>query len=138
MLNTVECCLNIQVQTVVKKVEVQPDIDDTNSTMGDYLANATKAPPIFKDKKSLQFKGGMNVLGRRNISEISTDTSFDVVFPSFQLVPFSDFCYVPGLIGFFIAFGISMGKMGEKARLMIDFFNILNEIVMKLVIMIMW
>lgn len=31
-----------------------------------------------------------------------------------------------------------MGKMGEKARLMIDFFNILNEIVMKLVIMIMW
>ncbi|KAG8012264.1 Excitatory amino acid transporter 2, partial [Nibea albiflora] len=45
---------------------------------------------------------------------------------------------VLGLIGFFIAFGICMGKMGEKARLMIDFFNILNEIVMKLVIMIMW
>uniref|UniRef100_A0A7N8Y4G6 Amino acid transporter n=1 Tax=Mastacembelus armatus TaxID=205130 RepID=A0A7N8Y4G6_9TELE len=44
---------------------------------------------------------------------------------------------VLGLIGFFIAFGICMGKMGEKARLMIDFFNILNEIVMKLVIMIM-
>ncbi len=48
------------------------------------------------------------------------------------------FHYVPGLIGFFIAFGISMGKMGEKARLMVEFFNILNEIVMKLVIMIMW
>lgn len=31
-----------------------------------------------------------------------------------------------------------MGKMGEKARLMIEFFNILNEIVMKLVILIMW
>lgn len=31
-----------------------------------------------------------------------------------------------------------MGKMGEKARLMIEFFSILNEIVMKLVIMIMW
>ncbi|KAM9377477.1 excitatory amino acid transporter 2-like isoform 1-T2 [Pholidichthys leucotaenia] len=45
---------------------------------------------------------------------------------------------VLGLIGFFIAFGICMGKMGEKARLMIDFFSILNEIVMKLVIMIMW
>lgn len=43
-----------------------------------------------------------------------------------------------GLIGFFIAFGICMGKMGERARLMIDFFNILNEIVMRLVIMIMW
>uniref|UniRef100_A0A673LLD4 Amino acid transporter n=1 Tax=Sinocyclocheilus rhinocerous TaxID=307959 RepID=A0A673LLD4_9TELE len=91
------------IQTVVKKVEVQPDFDDTNST--DYLSNATKPPPIFIDKKSLQFKSGMNVLG---------------------------------LIGFFIAFGVCMGKMGEKARLMIDFFSILNEIVMKLVIMIMW
>lgn len=43
-----------------------------------------------------------------------------------------------GVIGFFIAFGICMGKMGERARLMIEFFNILNEIVMRLVIMIMW
>lgn len=43
-----------------------------------------------------------------------------------------------GLIGFFIAFGIAMGKMGEQAKLMVEFFNILNEIVMKLVIMIMW
>ncbi|KAL3061797.1 hypothetical protein OYC64_009851 [Pagothenia borchgrevinki] len=45
---------------------------------------------------------------------------------------------VLGLIGFFIAFGICMGKMGERARLMLEFFNILNEIVMKLVICIMW
>lgn len=45
---------------------------------------------------------------------------------------------VLGLIGFFIAFGICMGKMGERAKLMLEFFNILNEIVMKLVIMIMW
>ena len=43
-----------------------------------------------------------------------------------------------GLIGFFIAFGICMGKMGERAKLMLEFFNILNEIVMKIVIMIMW
>jgi len=45
---------------------------------------------------------------------------------------------VLGLIGFFIAFGICMGKMGDRARLMIEFFNILNEIVMKLVLLIMW
>lgn len=42
------------------------------------------------------------------------------------------------MIGFFIAFGICMGKMGERAKLMLEFFNILNEIVMNLVIMIMW
>ncbi|XP_067293244.1 excitatory amino acid transporter 2b isoform X1 [Pseudorasbora parva] len=102
--NLVQACFQ-QIQTVVKKVEVQPVLDDTNGTMADLIANATKAPPIFIAKKSLQFKSGMNVLG---------------------------------VIGFFIAFGICMGKMGERARLMIEFFNILNEIVMKLVIMIMW
>ncbi|XP_018429914.1 PREDICTED: excitatory amino acid transporter 2-like [Nanorana parkeri] len=42
------------------------------------------------------------------------------------------------LIGFFIAFGISMGKMGDQAKIMADFFNILNEIIMRLVSMIMW
>ncbi|XP_028812252.1 excitatory amino acid transporter 2a [Denticeps clupeoides] len=45
---------------------------------------------------------------------------------------------VLGLIGFFVAFGICMGKMGEKAKLMLDFFNVLNEIVMRIVGMIMW
>ncbi|XP_027029012.1 excitatory amino acid transporter 2b isoform X1 [Tachysurus fulvidraco] len=102
--NLVQACFQ-QIQTVVKKVEIEPEYDDTNSTMDEFLSGATKPPPIFKEKKSLQFKSGMNVLG---------------------------------LIGFFIAFGICMGKMGERARLMIEFFNILNEIVMKLVILIMW
>ncbi|XDV13199.1 hypothetical protein PO909_001672 [Leuciscus waleckii] len=45
---------------------------------------------------------------------------------------------VLGLIGFFITFGIYMGKMGERGKLMSDFFNILNEIIMKMVSMIMW
>lgn len=47
-------------------------------------------------------------------------------------------CVSLGIIGFFVAFGICMGKMGEKAKLMLEFFNVLNEIVMKLVGMIMW
>lgn len=59
-------------------------------------------------------------------------------FPFRWLIDWLCLSFITGLIGFFIAFGICMGKMGEKARLMIDFFSILNEIVMKLVIMIMW
>lgn len=31
-----------------------------------------------------------------------------------------------------------MGKMGDKAKLMLEFFNVLNEIVMRIVGMIMW
>lgn len=49
----------------------------------------------------------------------------------------AEFC-VAGLIGFFVAFGVIMGKMGERAKLMLEFFNVLNEIVMKLVGAIMW
>lgn len=49
----------------------------------------------------------------------------------------AEFC-VPGLIGFFVAFGVIMGKMGERAKLMLEFFNVLNEIIMKLVGAIMW
>ncbi|XP_036445152.1 solute carrier family 1 member 9 [Colossoma macropomum] len=87
--NLVQACFQ-QVQTVLKKVAVP-------------VENQTE--PIFINKKKLEFKWGMNVLG---------------------------------LIGFFITFGICMGKMGEKGKLMTDFFNILNEIIMKMVSMIMW
>lgn len=31
-----------------------------------------------------------------------------------------------------------MGKMGERGKLMAEFFNILNEIIMKMVSLIMW
>jgi len=45
---------------------------------------------------------------------------------------------VAGIIVFCIAFGVIIGKMGEKAQVMIDFFQCLNEVVMKLVWIIMW
>ncbi|XP_059414040.1 excitatory amino acid transporter 2-like isoform X2 [Carassius carassius] len=87
--NLVQACFQ-QVQTVMKKVAVP-------------VQNQTE--PILVNRKKLEHKWGMNVLG---------------------------------LIGFFITFGICMGKMGERGKLMCDFFNILNEIIMKIVSMIMW
>ena len=45
---------------------------------------------------------------------------------------------VAGIIVFCIAFGVIIGKMGEQAQVMIDFFQCLNEVVMKLVWIIMW
>lgn len=44
------CLLRVQIQTVMTKVPV--------------ATNRTKGPPQFTVKRSLQFKGGMNVLGR--------------------------------------------------------------------------
>lgn len=45
---------------------------------------------------------------------------------------------VPGIIVFCIAFGLCIGQMGEKARIMFEFFVSLNEVVMRLVGIIMW
>ncbi|KAF4093128.1 hypothetical protein AMELA_G00029360 [Ameiurus melas] len=87
--NLVQSCFQ-QVQTVVKKVSV---------------AVSNRSEPVSVNRKELEFKWGMNVLG---------------------------------LIGFFITFGICMGKMGERGKIMCEFFNVLNEIIMKMVSMIMW
>ncbi|XP_067902025.1 excitatory amino acid transporter 2-like [Heterodontus francisci] len=107
--NLVQACFQ-QIQTVTKKVENPPEDQSTSNLTGLILemVNETLAE--------------------------SEGSSFTVT----KTLQFKDGMNVLGLIGFFIAFGIAMGKMGEKAKLMVDFFNILNEIVMKLVIMIMW
>ena len=43
-----------------------------------------------------------------------------------------------GLIGFCIVFGMVLARMGDDARVMIEFFDVLNEVVMRIVILIMW
>ncbi|MGH0179825.1 UNVERIFIED_CONTAM: hypothetical protein FKN15_002374 [Acipenser sinensis] len=70
--NLVQACFQ-QIQTVTKKVQVFPEPEEMgeegNSTMDPFLeaVNATVVPPdpVFITKKSLEFKGGMNVLGKR-------------------------------------------------------------------------
>ncbi|TRZ04419.1 hypothetical protein DNTS_013288 [Danionella cerebrum] len=97
--------------------------------------------------------------GKKNDEVSSLDALFDLIrnlfpenlvqacFQQLLLHPQLDLEEMPqrmqqnflfSLIGFFVAFGICMGKMGEKAKLMLDFFNVLNEIVMRLVGMIMY
>uniref|UniRef100_A0A3Q2VCT1 Amino acid transporter n=1 Tax=Haplochromis burtoni TaxID=8153 RepID=A0A3Q2VCT1_HAPBU len=82
---------------------VQACFQQVPSTLTIYSPNQTE--PILVNRKKLEYKWGMNVLG---------------------------------LIGFFITFGICMGRMGERGKVMCDFFNILNEIIMTMVSMIMW
>uniref|UniRef100_S4RZS9 Amino acid transporter n=1 Tax=Petromyzon marinus TaxID=7757 RepID=S4RZS9_PETMA len=42
------------------------------------------------------------------------------------------------LVCFVIAFGVVLGKMGDEATPMLKFFSILNEIVMRLIIIVIW
>ncbi|MEJ1278489.1 solute carrier family 1 (glial high affinity glutamate transporter) member 2 [Cricetulus griseus] len=107
--NLVQACFQ-QIQTVTKKVLVAPQAEEVNTT-----------------------KAVISMLNE-TMNEASEETKIVIK----KGLEFKDGMNVLGLIGFFIAFGIAMGKMGEQAKLMVEFFNILNEIVMKLVIMIMW
>uniref|UniRef100_A0A3B3ZQP6 Amino acid transporter n=1 Tax=Periophthalmus magnuspinnatus TaxID=409849 RepID=A0A3B3ZQP6_9GOBI len=51
---------------------------------------------------------------------------------------YSDGINVLGLIVFCVAFGLVIGKMGEKGRILLEFFDALNEATMKLVQLIMY
>ncbi|XP_054160455.1 excitatory amino acid transporter-like [Oppia nitens] len=52
--------------------------------------------------------------------------------------PYRDGSNVLGLIVFCTAFGIICGQMGKEAEVMVRFFVVMNEIVMKLVVLCMW
>jgi solute carrier family 1 (high affinity glutamate transporter) protein 2 len=45
---------------------------------------------------------------------------------------------IMGIIVFCIAFGIIAGQLGERGKVMVDFFVVLNEIVMRIVVIVMW
>ena len=47
-------------------------------------------------------------------------------------------CWYTGLITFSIGFGIILGAMGPEGQVMTNFFFVLNEIIMRLVKLIIW
>lgn len=51
---------------------------------------------------------------------------------------YADGINVLGLIVFCVAFGLVIGKMGERGRILLEFFDALNEATMRLVQIIMW
>uniref|UniRef100_A0A8C4Y3R7 Amino acid transporter n=1 Tax=Gopherus evgoodei TaxID=1825980 RepID=A0A8C4Y3R7_9SAUR len=111
--NLVQACFQ-QVQTVSQKVPVPPQVVRQE--------NVTRLLP-----------GNLSLLNAP-VTEISLGPSALTQ----KRLEFKAGMNVLGLIGFFIAFGVVMGQMGEQAKPMADFFNILNEIIMQLVAMIMW
>ncbi|KAL3309840.1 Excitatory amino acid transporter 2, partial [Cichlidogyrus casuarinus] len=49
-----------------------------------------------------------------------------------------DGCNILGLVGFSLAFGACISKLGPRAKVMLDFFNVMNDIIIILVRLIMW
>ncbi len=48
------------------------------------------------------------------------------------------YLFFQGLIVFCIAFGILLGTMGPQGKVMVDFFTIVGDITMKMVMGVMW
>lgn len=45
---------------------------------------------------------------------------------------------VMGIIVFCLGFGLLLGELGQEGKVMTDFFSILNDVVMRMVELIMW
>lgn len=73
--------------------------------------------------RELEYKQGMNVLGKRRLLRPCSH---------------SDIVSVAGFIVFCIAIGIVISQLGEQSTLMVQFFVILDIVIMKLVGIVMW
>uniref|UniRef100_A0AAQ6AH63 Amino acid transporter n=1 Tax=Amphiprion ocellaris TaxID=80972 RepID=A0AAQ6AH63_AMPOC len=71
-------------------------------------------------------------------SSIPLSTHTENITKEYMIIgSYSDGINVLGLIVFCVAFGLVIGKMGEKGRILLEFFDALNEATMKLVQIIM-
>nr|CAD7592472.1 unnamed protein product [Timema genevievae] len=132
--NLMQACFQ-QVQTTYKKVPQALVFHGPNIS--------GVATPEFIMKRSLVYKDGTNVMGelndQRRIASVKVSkhqrggVRSDAARDSDQ-----DHPQGRGMIVFCLAFGLLAGQMGPKGRLMVDFFVVLNDIIMKLVGVVMW
>ncbi|XP_066537616.1 excitatory amino acid transporter 3 [Hoplias malabaricus] len=96
-------------QYKTQRKEIEPSATNTSS-------NATTIPPLSSI-----------------IAKVAQNLTKDYTIVG----SYSDGINVLGLIVFCVAFGLVIGKMGERGRILLEFFDALNEATMKLVQIIM-
>ncbi|RUS81617.1 hypothetical protein EGW08_010630, partial [Elysia chlorotica] len=73
-----------------------------------------------------------------NMTSNETITVINETIQWVRSYPMEDGMNVLGIITFCTAFGILISNMGSRAQIMLDFFTVLNEIIMKMVTLVMW
>lgn len=73
-----------------------------------------------------------------HVNSTMSEAVNETVYVTKRVLQFKNGTNVLGLIVFCIAFGIIAGQMGPDAELMVRFFTTLNEIIMKIVVLVMW
>ncbi|KAL3882281.1 hypothetical protein ACJMK2_028643 [Sinanodonta woodiana] len=109
--------------TIPRKEIIYLPVQDNNITFGS-LANITVTNQTLA-ATAVPRNMTKVIIEREEIKEI-------------RYFPYSDGINVLGLITFCVGFAIILGQMGPEGQVMVKFFNILNDIVMKLVVLVMW
>ncbi|XP_066576905.1 excitatory amino acid transporter 3 isoform X2 [Amia ocellicauda] len=72
------------------------------------------------------------------VTTIMTTAALENVTKDYKIVgQYSDGINMLGLIVFCLVFGLVIGQMGERGRILVEFFNVLNEATMKIVYIVM-
>ncbi|XP_062849241.1 excitatory amino acid transporter 3 [Trichomycterus rosablanca] len=108
--NLVQACFQ-QYKTQRKEIELP-----VSNTSTDTTTNTTTFPPLTTIMTSI-------------VQNLTTDYTI--------VGTYSNGINVLGLIVFCVAFGLVIGKMGERGRILLEFFDALNEATMRLVQIIM-
>nr|ALR88673.1 glutamate transporter-like 134 [Saccoglossus kowalevskii] len=127
--NIVQACFQ-QVKTVYKLRNITEDQIVNKTINATEIANLTE-----NEQKGVYYVESME---GENISYVQETVKVVVGQEDYGEVLWVDGMNVLGIIIFTIWFGIIMTKTGKKAQIMMDFFFALNEIIMKMVLMVMW
>ncbi|XP_022110231.1 excitatory amino acid transporter 2-like [Acanthaster planci] len=114
-----------------KKVLINTTMD-SNATM---IANATMTT------EEMVSMNPMNMSDMMFTGNPMTGPKYEMVslgMKKVRTIGYKDGMNVLGIVTFCIAFGLLLSRMGEKGRVMIEFFDILAELTMQLVNLIMW
>ncbi|CAC5372981.1 SLC1A2 [Mytilus coruscus] len=136
--NIVQACF-AHVRTEYKDVVRFQEVDKKILT-SDYDALNLSSNDVNKTL-GLMLNAKVVNISQYNMSDDFNYTLIKMKVPynkTIQQYPFSNGINVLGIIAFFTAFGMMLSQMGEEAQLMINFFTILNEIIMRMVTIVMW
>ncbi|KAL2747955.1 excitatory amino acid transporter-like [Vespula maculifrons] len=120
----------------IKNIIITPSMEETKFSTLDALLDIVRnmipenlVQACFQQVQTSYIKKKVIIIGNMNQSD-------HVLEP---ILVYKDGMNVMGLIIFCITFGVIAGQLGSKGKLMVDFFIVLNEIVMKFVgIIIIW
>ncbi|KAL3882278.1 hypothetical protein ACJMK2_028640 [Sinanodonta woodiana] len=116
--------------TIPKKQIIYVPLEDANMTYNILNSTLSSLASITVSNQTFT-----TTALPENMTKIIVETMETVEVRYF---PYGDGINVLGLITFCVGFAIILGQMGPEGQVMIKFFNILNDIVMKLVVLVMW